>query len=311
MKAIVYDKKNSRSPLQLREIEKPQPLDDEVLIKVVCVSLNAADSRSLKLGIIPKKRIFGSAIAGIVESVGKNIQQLKPGDAVLGDLSDFSFGGLAEYVAVPEKALVLKPQNTSFEEAVTLPVAATTALKAMRDLGKIQEGQSVLIVGSAGGVGSFALQLAHYFGAKVTAVCSSKNREQSLALKADVVLDYTEHDFTKGNHRYDLVLAINGNYSLLGYRRVLKPNGICVTVGGSLSQILKSVFFGWMLSVGGKRMKTLSAKADPKDLEYVARLLAEGKIKALIFKHYTLAESAEAMEMLSKGHTPAKVVIHI
>lgn len=311
MKAIVYDKKHTPYKLRLSEVEKPVPNDNEVLLKVVSASLNAADYRSMKMGAIPKKKIFGSAVSGTIESVGKNIQYLKPGDEVVGDLSDSGFGGLAEFVVAPEKAFTHKPANTSFEDAVTLPVAATTALKALRDKGNIQEGKDVLIVGSTGGVGIYALQLAKYFGATVTTVCSPKNIEQTTSLGADKVIDYTKNDFTKGRIRYDLILAINGNYPLLGYKRILNSKGIYVMVGGTLTQIFKSIFFGWLLSFGGKKMKTLSAKSDPKDLEYVAKLLDEGNLRAIIHKRYSLDEAAEAMDYLSKGHAPGKVIINI
>jgi NADPH:quinone reductase-like Zn-dependent oxidoreductase len=265
----------------------------------------------MKMGMIPKKKIFGSAVSGIIESVGKNIQHLKPGDEVVGDLTDFGFGGLAEFVVAPEKAFAHKRVNSSFEEAATLPVAATTALKALRDKGNIREGQNVLIVGSAGGVGIAALQLAKYFGTKVTAVCSTKNLEQTTSLGADKVIDYTKGDFTKVSIRYDLIVAINGNYSLLAYRRMLNSKGIYVMVGGTLAQVFKSIFFGWLLSFGGKKMKTLSAKSDPEDLEYVAKLLDEGHIKAIIHKRYALDKAPEAMDFLSKGHSPGKVIINI
>ncbi len=311
MKAIVYDKKHSPYRLSLKEVEKPVPKDNEVLLKVLSVSLNAADYRSMKMGMIPKKRIFGSAVSGTIESVGKNIKHLKSGDEVVGDLSDFGFGGLAEFAVAPEKAFTHKQPNTSFEDAATLPVAATTALKSLRDKGNIRKGQNVLIVGSSGGVGIFALQLAKYFGAKVTAVCSSKNIEQTTSLGADKVIDYAKKDFTKSSIRYDLIVAINGNYPLLGYRRILNSKGIYVMVGGTLTQIFKSIFFGWLLSFGGKKMKSLSAKSDSEDLECVAKLLDEGKIKAIIHKRYALDKAAEAMDYLSKGHSPGKVIINI
>ncbi|WP_139827916.1 NAD(P)-dependent alcohol dehydrogenase [Marivirga sericea] len=311
MKAVVYNKKYSPYKLRISEIGKSIPSVNEVLVKVISVSLNAADYRSLKIGIIPKKKIFGSAVSGTIESVGRNVRQFKAGDAVVGDLTDFKFGGLAEYTAAAEKAFTLKLANTSFEDAVTLPVAATTALQALREKGKIHAGQKVLIVGSAGGVGTSAIQLAKYFGAKVTAVCSSKNVAQSIDLGADKVIDYTKTDFTKGSDRYDLILAINGNYPLLGYRRILNSNGTYVMVGGTLGQVLKSIFFGWLFSFGGKKMKTLSAKADQEDLAYLVQLLDEGKFNAIIHKRYTLDEAAEAMDDLSKGHCPSNVVINI
>ena len=311
MKAIVYNKTNSPNKLAYCDVEKPRQNDNEVLIKIVCASINAADYRSLKMKMIPKKKIFGAAIAGTVESVGKNIQQFKPGDEVLGDLSDFGFGGFADYAVAPEKALALKPAKLSFEEAATLPVAATTALKALRDKGNIQKGQKVLIVGAAGGVGTFALQLANYYGAITTAVCGTKNLERSSDLGAESVIDYTKEDFTKSNERYDLILAINGSYSLFGYKRILNPNGIYVMVGGGLLQIFKSIFFGWLLSFGTKKMRFLSAKSDPKDLEFVANRLENREIKAVIERRYSLSETADAMHYLSEGHAQGKVIIEI
>jgi NADPH:quinone reductase-like Zn-dependent oxidoreductase len=311
MKAIVYDKKHLPYRLRLKEVEKPVPKDNEVLLKVLSVSLNAADYRSMKMGMIPMNRIFGSAVSGIIESVGKNIKHLKSGDEVVGDLTDFGFGGLAEFAVAREKAFAHKQPNTSFEDSATLPVAATTALKALRDKGNIRKGQNVLIVGSTGGVGIFALQLAKYFSTKVTAVCSANNIEQTTSLGADEVINYTKTDFTKSHIRYNLIVAINGNYPLLGYRRILNSKGIFVMVGGTLAQIFKSIFFGWLLSFGGKKMKTLSAKSDPEDLEYVAKLLDKGKIKTIIHKRYALESAAEAMDYLSNGHSPGKVIINI
>ena len=247
MKAIVDDKNHTPYKLRLSEVEKPVPNDSKVLLEFLSTSLNAADYRSMKMGIISRKKIIGSAVSGRIESVGKNTQYFKPGVEVIGDLTDFGFGGLAEFAVAPEKAFTHKPSNASFEDAATLPVAAITALKALRDKGNIQDGNDVLIVGSTGGVGSYALQLANCFGANVTAVCSSKNMEQTTSLGADKVIDYTKNDFTKSSVRYDLIVAINGNCPLLGYRCILHSKGIYVMVGGTLTQIFKSIFFGWLL----------------------------------------------------------------
>ena len=310
MKAVVYDK-NSTDKLVYRDVDKPTPADHEIGVRVLAVSANAADYRSMKMGIIPKKKIFGSGIAGIVESTGKKIQRFKQGDEVIGELSDFGFGGFAEYTVAPEKAFILKPEKISFEEAATLPVAATTALQALRNKGKVQKGQKVLIVGSSGGVGTFALQLAKYFGAEVTAVCSTKNLEQSIALGADFVIDYTKEAFTKQAKQYDLIIAINGNYSLFAYRRILSPRGKYVMVGGALSQVLRSLLFGWLMSFGSKKMYSLSAKSNPADLEFVAKLLAEAKIKVVIENRYTLHQTADAMSYLAEGHARGKVVIKV
>jgi NADPH:quinone reductase-like Zn-dependent oxidoreductase len=311
MKAVVYHKKGLPDKLIFCDAEKPSPNDNEVLIKIYAASANAADYRSMRMGIIPKRRIFGADIAGRVESVGKYIRKFKPGDEVIGDLSDFGFGGFAEYAVAPEKALVPKPVNILFEEAAALPLAAITALQALRGKGNIQQGQKVLIAGSGGGVGTYAVQLAKYFGAEVTAVCSTKNVGQTISLGADHAIDYTKDDFTKSNRYYDLILAINGNRPLNAYKRILNPNGIYVMVGGALSQILKSILFGWLMSFGSKKMRYLVAKSNQKDLEFVVKLVEDGKIKPVIDRRYTLENTALAMRYLGEGHARGKVVINV
>jgi NADPH:quinone reductase-like Zn-dependent oxidoreductase len=311
MKAVVYHKKGLPDKLIFCDAEKPSPNDNEVLIKIYAASANAADYRSMRMGIIPKRRIFGADIAGRVESVGKYIRKFKPGDEVIGDLSDFGFGGFAEYVVAPEKALVPKPVNILFEEAAALPLAAITALQALRDKGNIQQGKKVLIAGSGGGVGTYAVQLAKYFGAEVTAVCSTKNVGQTISLGADHAIDYTKDDFTKSNRYYDLILAINGNRPLNAYKRILNPNGIYVMVGGALSQILKSILFGWLMSFGSKKMRYLVAKSNQKDLEFVVKLVEDGKIKPVIDRRYSLENTALAMRYLGEGHARGKVVINV
>lgn len=310
MKAVVYNKK-APTKLVFAEVAKPVPNDNEVLIKVMVVGLNAADYRSMRMGLIPKTKIFGADVAGIVESVGKNIRQFKIGDEVLGDLASYGFGGLAEYALAPENLLVHKPQNVAFDEAASISLAGITALQAMGKKGDIRLGTKVLILGSSGGVGSFALQLAKHFGATVTAVCSSRNMEQSRMLGADFVLDYTNQDVVKSNQKYDLILAINGNYSLLGCKRLLASEGAYVMVGGDLSQIFKVMLFGWILSIGHKKMRFLAAKANQKDLEMLVSLVSEGKIKPLIKERYTLEQAPEAMQNLNQGHARGKVVITI
>ena len=309
MKAVLYNKKGMPEKLSFCEIDKPTPADDEVLIKVHAVSLNAADYRSMKMGIIPKGRIFGADVAGTIESVGKLTSAFNPGDEVMGDLASFGFGGLAEYVAAPVIALVRKPEQVSFEAAATLPLAGMTALQGLRNKGNIQKGEKVLIVGSAGSVGTFAVQLAKYFDAEVTAVCSTGNMDQTLSLGADYVIDYTKEDFLNNSNRYDVILAINGNYPLLAYWRALAPGGRYVMVGGSLSQIFKSLLFGRLLSFGSKKVKSLSAKPNKDDLEFLAGLLKNGAIKPVIDRRYTLDKTAEAMNYLSQGHSRGKVVI--
>jgi NADPH:quinone reductase-like Zn-dependent oxidoreductase len=311
MKAIVYDKKSYPDKLVYCDVDKPMPNDNEVLIKVHSVSLNAADYRSMKMGIIPKRKIFGADIAGRIESVGKNISLFKPGDEVMGDLASYGFGGLAEYVTAPEKALIIKPNQVSFEEAATLPMAAMTAFQSLRNKCNILKGQKVLIVGSAGGVGTFAIQLAKYFETEVTGVCSSKNVQQTLSLGANYAIDYTKENFTKKDMRYDIILGINGNYPLLAYKKTLTSNGTYVMVGGSLSQIFKSLLFGWALSFGSKKMKSLAAKANKTDLEFLVKILEKGIIKPVIDRRYSLDKTAHAMSYLKQGHSTGKVVINI
>jgi NADPH:quinone reductase-like Zn-dependent oxidoreductase len=190
-------------------------------------------------------------------------------------------------------------------------MAALTALQALRNKGNIQKGQKVLIVGSAGGVGAFAVQLAKYFETEVTGVCGSNNALQTSSLGADCVIDYTKEDFTKSNIRYNLILAINGNYPIFSYKKILTPDGIYVMVGGSLFQIFKSLLFGWLLSFGSKKMRTVSAKANKNDLEFLTKLLEDGKIKAVIDRQYALDKTADAMKYLSEGHARGKVIINV
>lgn len=311
IKAVVYDKTIKPDKLSYCEVDKPVPTDNQVLIKVLAVSVNAADYRSMKMGMIPKSKIFGADVSGRVEFVGKNIHQFKIGDEILGDLASYGFGGFAEYVVAPEKAIVHKPANLPFDVAAGLPMAAVTALQALRDKGKIQKGETVLIYGGGGGVGTFAIQLSKYFGAVLTVVCGSKNVEQSRSLGADYILDYSKEDFLKDDRRYDLILAINGNRSLIDYYRVLKPNGRYVMVGGSISQIFKSLLLGWLMSIGSKKMNALVAKPNQKDLEYVTKLASENKITPVIDRHYSLDKVADAIQYLSDGHARGKVIIKV
>ena len=309
MKGVVYDKKGSPEKLIFCETDKPVPADNEVLIKVHAVSLNAADYRSMKMGMIPKRKIFGADISGTIESAGKNITLFKPGDEVMGDLASFGFGGLAEYVTAPEKALIIKPFKITFEEGASLSMAALTALQALRDKGNIKKGDKVLIVGSAGGVGTFAVQLARYFEAEVTGVCSSKNIQQTISLGANDVIDYSKEDFTKRQNRYNIILAINGNYPLKAYKKALIPGGIYVMIGGSLSQIFKSLLLGRLLSFGSKKMKILAAKANKGDLEFLSKLLENGSIKSVIDRRFSLDKASDAMNYLSQGHATGKVLV--
>ena len=255
MKAIVYEKYGSPDVMQLKDIETPAPKDDEVLIKITAASVNAYDWHFLTADIFlirfmgggllkPKNTRLGADMAGRIEAVGKNIKAFKPGDEVFGMVK----GSFAGYVCAPEKALALKPANTSFNETAAIPMAGITALQGLRDEGQIRAGQKVLINGASGGVGTFAVQIAKSFGTEVTAVCSTRNLEQAHAIGADHVIDYTKEDFTKNGQQYDLIFAANGYHSLSAYKRALTPKGIYVMSGGSQAQIFQSMLLGSMMS---------------------------------------------------------------
>lgn len=311
MKAVIYDKNNKPDMFTVLEIEKPTQNDDQVLVKIMAASINAADYRSLSIGNVPKSRIFGADIAGVVEAVGKNIKLFKAGDEVFADILGAGFGGLAEYVAVPERFLASKPAGISFTDTASLPIAALTALQGLRDLGKIQAGHRVLIHGAAGGVGTFAVQLAKNFGAKVTAVCSTRNVDMVKFLGADCVIDYTKEDYAKTGERFNMIFAVNGKRPLATYLRTLLPGGRLIVAGGAFSQIFSTMFFGPLLSMGDKKVQLLSAKPNRNDLEFLAKLVEEGKLKPVIEKIYSIDEAPKAMHYLMKGHARGKVVINV
>ena len=317
MKAVVYTKYGSPDVLQIKDVEKPAPRENEVLIKIHAASVNAYDWHLLTADIFlvrfmgggllkPKFTRLGADIAGRVEAVGKNVKQFHPGDEVFGMVR----GGFAEYTCALEDALALKPSNLSFEAAAAVPMAAITALQGLRDEGKIQAGQKVLINGASGGVGTFALQIAKSFGAEVTAVCSTGNVEQALSIGADHVIDYTKEDFTESGKQYDLIFAANGYHPLAAYKRALTPKGIYVMAGGTKAQMFQGVLMGsWMSETSGRKMGGVSAKRSQKDLVILKELLEAGKIVPVIDKRYSLNEAAEALRYLGEGHARGKVVI--
>lgn len=309
MKAVVYDKRAKPDKLVYCNVDKLVPNDVEVLIRIHAVAVNAADYRSMKMGMIPARKIFGADISGTVESAGRNVKLFRPGDEVVGDLAGYGFGGFAEFALSPEKFLVPKPAGLSFEEAAAMPMASVTALQALRNKGNIREGQEVLILGSSGGVGTFAVQLARQIGAVVTAVCSTRNIEQTASLGAEHVIDYTKEDFAARNRKYDLILAVNGNYSFLKCRKALKPDGRFVMVGGALTQIFKAIVFGRPFSLGRRKMLFLAAKPNSDDLKYLVNLASDGIIKPVIEKYFPAEKTAEAMRYASDGHARGKVVI--
>ena len=320
MQAVVNTEYGSPDVLQFIDLEKPIPKDDEVLIQVGAVSINAYDWHLLTADIFlvrlmgggflkTKITVLGADVAGWVESVGANVKQFQPGDEVFGDIGS---GGFAEFACVTEKALALKPVNLSFEEAAAVPMAALTALQGLRDNGQIQPGQNVLIQGASGGVGTFAVQIAKNFGAEVTAVCSTRNLDQARSLGAEHLIDYTQEDFTKSRQLYDLILAANGYHSIFDYRGALKPNGIYVVAGGTLAQLMQGMLLGRMLSkTGGQRLGVLSAKVSQTDLNYVKELIEAGKVKPVIDRRYILKEAPEALRYLGEGHARGKVVITV
>ncbi len=320
MKAILCPKYGSPDILEFKELEKPVPRDNEVLIKIYASSLNAADWHIMRgdpslarlfLGLLkPKYKILGADIAGQVEAVGKSVTQFKPGDNVFGDLSSCGFGGFAEYVCAAEDALVLKPVTITFEEAAAVPLAAISALQGLRTSGLIRSGQKVLINGASGGVGTFAVQIAKAFGAEVTAVCSTGKMEMVRSIGADHVIDYTKEDFTRKGERYDLIVAANGNRSILDYRRTLTPTGRYVMIGGSGTQMTQAIFLGPFISIiSKKKMGNLMASANQNDLVFIKELLEAGKIKPVIDKRYALSQVPDAMRYLEEGHAMGKIVI--
>jgi NADPH:quinone reductase-like Zn-dependent oxidoreductase len=325
VQAVVYTEYGSPDVLRLKDIEKPTPLDDEVLVEVHAASVNAYDWHFLTADVFlirlmsggifrPKKTTLGADIAGKVVAVGKNVERFRPGDAVFGTAKGGT-GGFAEFVCAPERALELKPANISFEEAAAVPIAGLTALQGLRDKGRIEAGAKVLIHGASGGVGTFAIQIAKSFGAHVTAVCSTRNVEMARALGADHVIDYTREDFTDGRDFYDLVFVANGDRSLFEYKRSLKPNGICVLAGGtvgSIVQILAGMLTAWWISkTGSKKMQSFLAKITQGDLTAMKKLLESGKVKPVIDRRFALKDTAEALRYLGQGHARGKIVITV
>jgi len=257
----------------------------------------------------PKIKILGGDIAGSAEAIGRNIKQFQPGDAVFGDLSACGFGGFAEYVCARGNALVLKPASMTFEEAAAIPQAAVLALQGLRDKGKIQPGQKVLINGGGGGAGTFAVQIAKSFGAEVTGVDSTRKLDIMRSIGADHVIDYTQEDFTKNGQRYDWIIDFAGYHSIVDYNRALSPKGIYVMVGGSTVRIFQVVFLGPLISMTTSKEIGILARKPNKDLVFMKELFEAGKVKPVIDKCYPLSEVAEALRYFGEGHAKGKVVI--
>jgi NADPH:quinone reductase-like Zn-dependent oxidoreductase len=320
MKGAVYDRYGPADVVKISDIEKPVPKDGEVLIRVRAASVNPADWHFMRgtpyflrmmTGLRkPKNRRLGADVAGQIEAVGSKVTQFKPGDEVFG----ICRGAFGEYACPSESAVAMKPDNVTFEHVASVPVAALTALQGLRDKGHIQAGQKVLINGASGGVGTFAVQIAKWFGAEVTGVCSTRNVEMVRSLGADRVIDYTREDFTQSGQRYDLIYDCSGNHSFSACRRVLNRKGIHVGVGGPSGKwmigALASLITALLLSrFRSRKLVTFLAKASEKDLTLLGELMQAGKVTPVIDRRYRLSEVAEAIRYLETGHARGKVVI--
>jgi NADPH:quinone reductase-like Zn-dependent oxidoreductase len=324
MKALTYLSYGSPDVLQLREVAMPTPADHEVLVRVYAAAANPLDWHFLRgspflmrlgTGLTkPKHPFLGADVAGIVEAVGRQVTQFKPGDAVFGDLSSTKLGAFAEYVCAPAESFVLKPKQLSFAEAAAVPVVGFTALQGLRDKGKVQRGQTVLINGASGGVGSFAVQVAKAFGAEVTGVCSGRNRELVRSIGADHVIDYTQTDFTRTGQTYDLIYDTVGNRSLFEYKRALKPQGRCVIPGfNTFARLLEHGLGGALLSIISRQQIGLMGSSQPnqRDLLTIKALIETGRVRPVIDRTYPLAEGAEAIRYLETGRARGKVIIQV
>lgn len=321
MKAVVHHEYGSPDVLRLETVDKPVPNDEQLLIRVHAASVNPLDWHSMRgtpylmrldAGLRrPKSTRLGVDFSGIVEAVGRNVTGFKPGDEVFGGKN----GAFAEYVCATPRAVVAKPANLTFEQAASVPIAAVTALQGLRDSGKLRAGESVLINGASGGVGTFAVQIARVLGAEVTGVCSTRNVELVRSLGADRVVDYTRENFTEGTERYDLILDMVGNHDLLDLRRVLKPAGRYVMVGGPsgrwtrpMDRALRAMILSRFVS---QEMGMCLANLNPEDLATLRDLMAEGKVTPVIDREYKLSEVPEAIRYLETGRARGKVVIAV
>ncbi|HMS00162.1 MAG TPA: NAD(P)-dependent alcohol dehydrogenase [Anaerolineales bacterium] len=318
MKAVVFESYGQPDVLKIKEIEKPEAPDDGVLVRVHASSINVAEwygmtglpiARILGGGLVkPKDTRLGADFAGVVEVVGKNITDFKRGDEVFGGRS----GAYAEYVSV-KNAIALKPVNVTMEEAASVPTAGITALQGLRDHGKLQPGQKVLINGASGGVGTFAIQIAKAFGADVTAVCSTKNVEHARALGADHVIDYTTEDFTRNGQKYDVLFNVNGGRSWSEYKRVLKPDSTFVLVGGPKTGLIGplSLLVKTKVSMLGASQKFVffTAKFNRADMQVLKELVENGKVKPFVEKAYPMTRITDAMQHLGNGHAKGKIVV--
>ncbi len=323
MKAIVYEAYGSADILEVKEVRKPGVEADQVLVRVRAASANPYDWHlmsgvpyiaRISMGLRkPKYSLLGTDVAGEVEAVGSAVSRFRPGDAVFGFVGS---GGFAEYVSAPEKLLALKPANLSFQQAATVPLAAVTALQGLRDAGEIKSGQKVLIVGASGGVGTFAVQIAKWYGADVTGVCSTRNLEMVRSIGADHVIDYTREDFTRTGQRYDLIFQLAGTASPSACRRALAPEGRLVLSSGDspgriigpVGRIIKAILMSPFI---GQTLRPLVAKPSSNDLQFLSELIEAGRVAPVIDRTYPLTEAADAIRYIETGHARGKVVISV
>ena len=316
MKAFIYDRYGPPETLRMADVEKPAPAPDEVLVKVLAVSVNPADWRSMRgkplfsrltLGLVrPKHPILGGDIAGQVEEVGSAVTKFKPGDEVYANLLDHGYGGFAEFASAPVGVVAPKPANLSFEEAAAVPMAAVTGLQGLRHHGEIRSRQKVLINGASGGVGSFAVQIAKSYEAEVTGVTSTRNIDLVRPLGADHVVDYTTTDFTRAGRRYDLIVDTIGNRSVPDLKRALAEHGKAAVTGFTTVAHLMGVSLR-----GGKDVAQVSAHATTEDLEVVSDLIEAGEVRPQIDRGYPFAEIPAAVAYLEQGHARGKVVVRV
>jgi NADPH:quinone reductase-like Zn-dependent oxidoreductase len=320
MKAIMYTRYGPPEVLQLKEVAKPTPKDDEVLIKVQAVSVNRSDWEGLRgkplyarIGglLRPRHHILGSDIAGRVEVAGRNVSRFQPGDEVFGDILG-RLGGFAEYVCARESALAPKPATLTFEEAAAIPQSAVIALQGIRDKGQVQPGQKVLINGAGGGAGTFAVQLAKMYGAEVTGVDNTGKLDSMRSLGADHVIDHTREDFTKNGNQYDLILDIVAHRSVFSYKRALRSDGSYFLAGGSVATMLQILVVGpWIRATTGKKVRILAVRPNIEDVDFMKDLIEAGKVTPVIDKTYPLSEVPEAIGYVGDGRAQGKVVITV